>query len=111
MSPEVLIQRGSKSSVLEEISKIHVNEANRGDMNEIVQKIKDMKYLKYNGELLKDIASNAAEHGNADLLQFLKENHVDLSLACRRFKNSSDVTDEIRQILSNVKSYEYKIED
>ena len=109
MSPEVLIQRGSKSSVLEEISKIQVDETNRADMKEIVQKIRDMKYLKYNWELLRDIAYNAAEHSNADLLQFLKEKHVDLSLACRRFKNSSDVTDEVRQILSDVKSYEYNL--
>lgn len=109
MSPEVLIQCGSKSSVLEEISKIHVDETNRSDMNEIVQKIRDMKYLKYHWETLRDIASNAAEHNNADLLQFLKEEHVDLSLACSRFKNSSDVTDEVLQILSNVKSYEYNL--
>ena len=109
MSPEVLIQRGSKSSVLEEISKIQVDETNKADMKEIVQKIKDMKYLKYNWELLRDIASNAAEHSNADLLQFLKEMHIDLSLACRRFKKSSNVSNEVRQILSDVKSYEYNL--
>ena len=106
MSPEILIQRGSGTSVFEEIAKIPVDDSNRADMAEIVQKIRDMKYLYHDGNALSKIGYNAAQHNNSDLLLFLKENHVDLSRASREFKDSSEVNDEIKQILSDVKPHD-----
>lgn len=109
MSPEILIQRVDDTSIFEEISKIQVDDSNRADMKELVQKIRDMRYLKHSGEVLSNIAYNAAEHNNVDLLQFLKENHVDLSRASKAFKDSSNVTQQIRQILSDVKSQDKQL--
>ena len=109
MSPEILIQHADNTSVLEEISKINVDDSNRAEMKEIVQKIRDMRYITHSGDELSNIAYSAAEHNNADLLQFLKENHVDLSRASKTFKNSPKVSKEIQYILSDVKPHDRQI--
>lgn len=109
MSPEILIQRAGNTSILEEISKINVDDSNRADMKEIVQKIRDMRYIKHSGDVLSNIAYSAAEHNNADLLQLLKDNHVDLNRASKTFKNSPKVSKEIQHILSDVKPHDRQI--
>ena len=111
MSPELLIQKVNETSIMDEISKIPVDESNRSEMKALVQQIRDMKYLKHQGSALSDAAYNAAQNNNADLLQLLKENYVDLSKASKEFKNSANITDEVNAILSDVKSQKVEIFD
>jgi len=103
MTPEILVQQGSSTSIIEEISKIKVDDENRAGMKELVQEIRDMHYLKFSGDLLSEVGYNAAINNNAELLQLLKDNHVNLNKAVQIFKNDTDISENIRTILSDIK--------